>query len=135
MKGAERIKTRVRVFFEAYGVKGNENGLLEMVLLGLEGLSKIMKRKAGEGDQAFKRMIDIIKRISGSFVNIGRIDRESIQKASSPMASPIGRYTADAFYELYGGAAGGVNVWIEVTDHNNHDKIKKRFITVIRMMK
>ena len=58
------------------------------------------------------------------FFTFDRIDRKSMQQGPGPMASPTGRYTADAFYELYGGAAGGVNVWIEVTDHNNHDKTK-----------
>ena len=58
------------------------------------------------------------------FFTFDRIDRESMQKGPGPMSSPTGRYTADAFYELYGGAAGGVNVWVEVTDHNNQDKTK-----------
>ncbi|PQD94414.1 hypothetical protein CYL18_14460 [Pradoshia eiseniae] len=58
------------------------------------------------------------------FFTFDRIDRESMQKGPGPIASPTGRYTADAFYELYGGAAGGVNVWVEVTDHNNQDRTK-----------
>ena len=59
VKDAERIKERIRLFLEAYGMKGIEKGFLEMVLLmRVEGLCKIMKRKAGEGDQAFQRMID-----------------------------------------------------------------------------
>ena len=59
------------------------------------------------------------------FFTFDRIDRESMQKGPGPIVSPTGRYTADAFYEMYGGAAGGVNVWVEVTDHNHHDKTKK----------
>ncbi|MBE4909848.1 phosphotransferase [Bacillus luteolus] len=55
---AERIKRRIELFFETYGVKGMEDDYLEMVLLRLEGLCKYMKRKAGEGDKAFQKMID-----------------------------------------------------------------------------
>lgn len=40
------------------------------------------------------------------------------------MTSPTGRYTAHAYFEPYGGAVGGVNVWIEITDHHDHD-VKK----------
>ncbi len=57
-RDADRKKDRVRVFFAAYGVKGMEEGFLEMVLLRVEGLVKIMHRKAQEGDQAFQRMIE-----------------------------------------------------------------------------
>lgn len=55
---AEHFKRRIELFFETYGVKGMEDGYLEMVLLRLEGLCKYMKRKAGEGDIAFQKMID-----------------------------------------------------------------------------
>lgn len=34
-----------------------------------------------------------------------------------PVISPTGNYTANAYYMTYGGAAGGVNVWVEVTYH------------------
>lgn len=47
-----------------------------------------------------------------------------MQKGSGPITSPTRRYAADAFYEPYCGAAGGVNVWIEVTDHHHADKAK-----------
>ena len=39
------------------------------------------------------------------------------------ISSPTGKYTANAYYEPYGGAAGGVNVWIEVT--NNFENTNK----------
>ncbi|MGE6753796.1 phosphotransferase [Rossellomorea sp. NPDC071047] len=55
---AGRIKQRVRLFFESYGMEGMEEDYVEMVLLRLEGLCKYMKRKAGEGDLAFQKMID-----------------------------------------------------------------------------
>jgi hypothetical protein len=55
---ADRIKQRVTLFFGSYGMEGMEEGYLEMVLLRLEGLCKYMKRKAGEGDLAFQKMID-----------------------------------------------------------------------------
>lgn len=54
---ADRIKQRVKLFFESYG-EGIEEDYLEMVLLRLEGLCKTIKRKASEGDSAFQKMID-----------------------------------------------------------------------------
>ncbi|MFC7371606.1 aminoglycoside phosphotransferase family protein [Fictibacillus iocasae] len=53
---ANRIKRRVKLFFESYGEKRNER-YLEMVLLRLEGLCKTIERKAMEGDAAFQQMI------------------------------------------------------------------------------
>ncbi|KMM39262.1 phosphotransferase [Guptibacillus hwajinpoensis] len=57
-RDADRIRQRVKLFFESYGVEGMEEGYVEMVLLRLEGLCKYMVRKAGEGDGAFQKMID-----------------------------------------------------------------------------
>ncbi|PLT27810.1 phosphotransferase [Peribacillus deserti] len=54
---ANQVKQRVRLFFESYGEKINEYWL-EMVLLRLEGLCKLMIRKASEGDVAFQKMVD-----------------------------------------------------------------------------
>lgn len=54
---ADRIKERVRLFFESYG-ENIEEDYLEMVLLRLEGICKTMTRKASEGDLAFQKMID-----------------------------------------------------------------------------
>lgn len=54
---ANRIKQRVTLFFESYGI-GIEEGYLEMVLLRLEGLCRSMVRKSSEGDIAFQKMID-----------------------------------------------------------------------------
>jgi len=39
------------------------------------------------------------------------IDKEFIQNGPGPVLSPTGKYTANAYFEPYGGAAGGVNVW------------------------
>lgn len=58
LKDADRIKQRVKLFFESYGIEGMEKGFLEMVLLRVEGLCKTMQRKAEEGDMAFQKMID-----------------------------------------------------------------------------
>ncbi|WP_245831889.1 hypothetical protein [Oceanobacillus senegalensis] len=44
------------------------------------------------------------------FLTFDEIDRESIQRGPGPVTSPTDAYTANAYYELYGGAAGGVNV-------------------------
>nr|WP_241156831.1 DUF5412 family protein [Bacillus sp. FJAT-42376] len=47
-----------------------------------------------------------------------------MQKGPGPISSPSETYTANAFYELYGGAAGGVNVWVEITENNEAGNIK-----------
>lgn len=41
-----------------------------------------------------------------------------------PVNSPNEKYTANAYFINYGGAAGGVNVRVEVTDNNKNDKSK-----------
>lgn len=56
---ADRIKQRVQLFFESYGYDEDmEEEYLAMVVLRLEGLCNYMKRKASEGDLAFKKIID-----------------------------------------------------------------------------
>lgn len=57
LQHANRIKQRVKLFFESYGEQF-EGDYLGMVLLRLEGLCKTIKRKANEGDIAFQKMID-----------------------------------------------------------------------------
>lgn len=57
-RDAGRIKKRIEMFFESYGMKGIEEDYLEMVLLRLEGLCQFMLRKASEGDTAFQEMLD-----------------------------------------------------------------------------
>lgn len=57
LKHASRIKQRVQLFFESYGMEP-EADYLEMVLQRLEGLCKYMQRKASEGDITFQRMIN-----------------------------------------------------------------------------
>lgn len=54
---ADRVKRRVKLFFESYGEE-IEQDYLEMVLLRLDGLCKTIIRKADEGDTAFQKMID-----------------------------------------------------------------------------
>ena len=58
------------------------------------------------------------------FFTFSEIDREFTQKGTGPVTSPTEAYTANAYYELYGGAAGGVNVWVEITDHDENNKKK-----------
>ncbi|MED1055868.1 phosphotransferase [Bacillus mycoides] len=58
LQHADRIKQRVKLFFESYKSDGIAEDYLEMVLLRLEGLCKYMKRKALEGDMNFQKMID-----------------------------------------------------------------------------
>ncbi|NIK79987.1 hypothetical protein FHS15_005171 [Paenibacillus castaneae] len=37
-----------------------------------------------------------------------------------PVESPTDKYTANAYYKTYGGAAGGVNLWVEITYHDDN---------------
>jgi thiamine kinase-like enzyme len=56
-KDADRIKRRVQLFFEAYGMDF-EDDFVDKVLLRLEGICKTIKRKASEGDAAFQKMLE-----------------------------------------------------------------------------
>lgn len=56
------------------------------------------------------------------FFTFSDIDREHAQNGPGPITSPTEKYTAHAFYEPYGGAAGGVNVWVEITYNNQGNK-------------
>ncbi|MGG0739494.1 phosphotransferase [Niallia taxi] len=58
LKDADRIKQRVKLFFECYGVENMDKDFLEMVILRVEGLCKYMIKKAEEGDIAFQKMLD-----------------------------------------------------------------------------
>ncbi|MGE7935205.1 DUF5412 family protein [Viridibacillus arvi] len=58
------------------------------------------------------------------FFTFGEIDREFIQKGPGPVTSPTEKYTANAYYEPYGGAAGGVNVWVEITNNIEKNKVQ-----------
>lgn len=58
------------------------------------------------------------------FFTFNDIDREYAQKGPGPVTSPTGEYMANAYYEPYGGAAGGVNVWVEITKQNDNDEKK-----------
>lgn len=41
-----------------------------------------------------------------------------------PLSSPQQTYTANAYFKTYGGAAGGVNVWVDITYNNENAKSK-----------
>ena len=58
------------------------------------------------------------------FFTFSEIDREYAQKGPGPVTSPTEKYTANAYYELYGGAAGGVNVWVEITYNSDNNKVR-----------
>ncbi|MBM7602643.1 hypothetical protein JOC75_000613 [Metabacillus crassostreae] len=60
------------------------------------------------------------------FFTFSEINRASIQKGPGPVISPTEEYTANAYYEPYGGAAGGVNVRVEIT--NNYVKNKSQVV-------
>lgn len=57
------------------------------------------------------------------FYTFSEINREYMEKGPGPVTSPTEEYTANAYYEPYGGAAGGVNVWVEITYHNDKNKV------------
>ncbi|HLR11362.1 MAG TPA: DUF5412 family protein [Sporosarcina sp.] len=57
------------------------------------------------------------------FFTFSEIDKEFTQNGPGPITSPTEKYTANAYYEPYGGAAGGVNVWVEIT-YNSNNKVK-----------
>ena len=58
------------------------------------------------------------------FFTFSEIDREYTQRGPGPVTSPTEKYTANAYYELYGGAAGGVNVWVEITYNSDNNKVR-----------
>jgi len=47
-----------------------------------------------------------------------------MQEGPGPVISPTEEFTANAYYELYGGAAGGVNVWVEITNNNETNNVQ-----------
>ncbi|MFJ5764535.1 DUF5412 family protein [Lysinibacillus sp. NPDC093210] len=58
------------------------------------------------------------------FFTFSEIDREFVQKGHGPVISPTEKYAANAYYEPFGGAAGGVNVWVEITNNSEKDKVQ-----------
>jgi Phosphotransferase enzyme family len=56
-RDADRIKQRVKLFFESYGFEFGMNDL-QTVLRRLEAVCRTIHRKAGEGDAAFQKMIE-----------------------------------------------------------------------------
>ena len=50
------------------------------------------------------------------FFSFNDINRNYMQEGPE-LSSLKGVYTANAYYEPYGGAAGGVNLWIEITNN------------------
>jgi len=56
------------------------------------------------------------------FFTFSDIEKEHTQEGPGPVISPTEEYSANAYYEPFGGAAGGVNVWVEIKDHNNDEK-------------
>ncbi|KOS71472.1 hypothetical protein AEA09_00195 [Lysinibacillus contaminans] len=58
------------------------------------------------------------------FFTFREIDREFIQNGPGPVTSPTEKYVANAYYEPFGGAAGGVNVWVEITNNIEKNKVQ-----------
>lgn len=55
------------------------------------------------------------------FFTFSKIEKEFLQPGPGPIISPTEEYTANAYYEPYGGAAGGVNVWVEITNNDQNN--------------
>jgi hypothetical protein len=53
------------------------------------------------------------------FFSFDRLEEGTYYKG--PFESPEGKYTADSYYKTYGGAAGGVKIWVEVTNEENKE--------------
>ncbi|WP_240508096.1 DUF5412 family protein [Virgibacillus indicus] len=51
-------------------------------------------------------------------------DMDDSEFYKGPLISPTETYIANAYYQTYGGAAGGVNLWVEIT-YNNETGQKK----------
>ncbi|MET3683324.1 hypothetical protein ABID56_001419 [Alkalibacillus flavidus] len=50
------------------------------------------------------------------------INTTNMQEGPGPLESPDETFEVSAYYEPYGGAAGGVNVWVEVvSDTSDHE--------------
>lgn len=58
------------------------------------------------------------------FFTFNSINEKDAQNGPGPITSPSEKYTANAFYESYGGAAGGVNVWVEISYNNEENKVE-----------
>ncbi|MCA0987436.1 phosphotransferase [Guptibacillus algicola] len=56
-KDASSIKERVKMFFEAYGERFEEDWV-QVVMDRLEGICQTITRKAAEGDMAFQKMVE-----------------------------------------------------------------------------
>lgn len=53
-----------------------------------------------------------------------KFDIDEGEFLKGPVTSPTDKYTANAYYKTYGGAAGGVNVMVKITYHDDDNSIK-----------
>lgn len=53
-----------------------------------------------------------------------KFDIDEGEFLKGPVTSPTDKYTANAYYKTYGGAAGGVNVMVKITYHDDDNNIK-----------
>src|SRR5690606_11611443 len=58
------------------------------------------------------------------FFTFSKIDRQAMQEGPGPVPSPSGAYIAHAYYEPYGGAAGGVNVWVDIISTDEENRVQ-----------
>lgn len=69
----------------------------------------------------FLAVLSFLSLARGYFFTFNGIEAEFYEE---PVVSPNGKYTARTFYEYYGGAAGGVNAVVEITDHTKDDNVR-----------
>ncbi|QCR32316.1 DUF5412 family protein [Lysinibacillus sp. SGAir0095] len=43
---------------------------------------------------------------------------------TNPVSSPSKKYTVNAYLQNYGGAVGGVKIWVNITNHEENDQVK-----------
>ncbi|WP_424237581.1 hypothetical protein [Bhargavaea ginsengi] len=65
---------------------------------------------------AFVGLVAFAIRLSTYETQFHPFDRSEGEAYMEPLDSPFGRYTASAYYRPYGGAAGGVTVWVDIAD-------------------
>ncbi|WP_240374060.1 DUF5412 family protein [Bacillus piscicola] len=85
---------------------------------------KPFPKKLGMATLAGGVLIFSIYLYESYFFTFSEIDRAFVQPGPGPVTSPTEEYTANAYYEPYGGAAGGVNVWVEITDNHEKNKVQ-----------
>lgn len=103
--------------------------LIIFLILSVKAIISFVKRKSFPKKLLFIMLFGIalvssIYVYEVYFFSFDNIDKKFIQNGPGPVLSPDGAFTANAYYEPYGGAAGGVYMWVEITKHHDNDNKK-----------